>query len=254
MNRGRYILEHLKSKFDKSRFDRTTDKWYYFLHIPKTAGTTFRYTLYNYFDQAEIYPNYFELMVCQRSEYFDWKEYRDREPQLFSQKKRLLIGHFGWAPLRFYKHNNPSTLTFLRDPVNRVKSAILYHQQRDRKYKDLAIDDILDQYAIVEGTLQARHLGYKAKKDNMQRALENLESIDFIGIAEQFDRSLVLCNHTLGWNLEAIPKRNVGSNTDNSFSPEHIAKIESACELDYIIYRRGVELFNERFKSNKLTI
>ena len=77
-------------------------------------------------------------------------------------------------------------------------------------------------------------------------ALKNLESIDFIGISEQFDKSLALCNLTFDWDLKAIPKKNVGSYKEEQFTPEQIEKIKASCEIDNIIYNRGVEFFNER--------
>jgi len=46
--------------------------------------------------------------------------------------------------------------------------------------------------------------------------------------------------------LKSIPKKNVGLYKEESFTPEQIEKIKAACELDYIIYNRGVELFKER--------
>ena len=110
----------------------------------------------------------------------------------------------------------------------------------------MSIAEIVDQYALREGALQARQLGYRPKRDNIQMALKNLESIDFIGISEQFDKSLALCNLTFDWDLKAIPKKNVGSYKEEQFTPEQIEKIKASCEIDNIIYNRGVEFFNER--------
>lgn len=244
-----YLISHIKGMVLKQSYDRSKSVWYYFLHIPKTAGTTFRHILYENFDQAEIYPNYYELVVCQGSRYLNWKEYRDQSESLFPIRKKLLIGHFGWAVMRHYGDHSPKALTFLRDPVKRVKSAIIYLQKRNRMYSGMTIDEIIDQYALIEGTMQARHLGYNPKRDNLNRALRNLKALDFIGISERFDESLELCNHTFNWELQPIPKHNVGSYTAETFSPAQIEKIRKACQLDYIIYNRGVELFEERLSS-----
>lgn len=226
-------------------------EWYYFLHIPKTAGTTFRFVLYDYFDQSEIYPNYYELAVHQKSRYLGWKKYKEKEKSLFHNGKKILIAHFGWLAMNHYKDHPPKTLTFLRDPIKRVKSAIIYLQQSGRMYEGLTIDEIINDYVIREGSMHARQMGYRPKRDNMSQALKNLESIDFIGISERFDDSLTLCNYTFGWDLQPIPKRNVGSYKPDEFTPEQIEKITKACEIDYIIYHRGVELFEERLAAMK---
>ncbi len=241
-----YISDHLVSSLRRNNsFNRSEEEWYYFLHIPKTAGTTFRFVLYDYFDQAEIYPNYYELTVQQRSRYFSWKEFNPSKDQLFHNGKRILIGHFGWAVMRQYSTHKPLTLTFLRDPVKRVKSAIVYLRKRDRMYAGMSIEEVIDKYLRKEGTLQARQLGYQPKRGT-EVAIRNLESVDFIGISEQFDKSLALCNQTFGWDLKSIPKKNVGLYKEESFTPGQIEKIKAACELDYIIYNRGLELFEKR--------
>ena len=246
MKKLNYISDHLKTSIKGSNYNRVDSDWFYFLHIPKTAGTTFRFVLYDYFEQAEIYPNYYELTVKQKSQYLGWKAFREKEGKIFHAGKRLLIAHYGWAAVKHFKKHPPRVITFLRDPVKRVKSTILYHQKPNRMYAGMSIDEIVDQYALREGALQARQLGYRPKKDNIQRALKNLESIDFVGISEQFDDSLRLCNQTLGWSLEPIPKRNVGSYDMATFTQEQLEKIIAACELDNILYERGKELFIKR--------
>ena len=244
-----YLISHVKGQFSKRSYDLSYSEWYYFFHIPKSAGTTFRQILSEYFDQSEIYPNYYELVVNQQSRYLSWKEYRDRSERLFRNHKKLLIGHFGWSVMPHYRENKPKTITFLRDPIKRVKSAIIYLQKRNRMYSGMTIDEIIDQFVLKEGAMQARQLGYNPKKGNINRAIKNLESIEFIGISERFDESLELCNHRFNWKLRPIPKHNVGSYTNDIFNLEQIEKIRKACEIDYIIYNRGVELFEERLSS-----
>ena len=172
-----------------NNFTRSEEEWYYFLHIPNTAGTTFRFILYDYFDQAEIYPNYYELTAKQRSRYYGWKEFHPQNDQLFHQGKRLLIGHFGWAVMRHYSTHKPLTLTFLRDPVKRIKSAIVYLRKRDRMYAGMSIEEVIDKYLSKEGTLQARQLGYQPKR-GIDVAIRNLESVNLLGYLSNLIRAL----------------------------------------------------------------
>ena len=93
MKKLNYISDLLKRSLKGSSYDRAASEWYYFLHIPKTAGTTFRFVLYDYFEQAEIYPNYYELTVKQQSQYLVWKVLREKEDKVFHEGKKLLIAH-----------------------------------------------------------------------------------------------------------------------------------------------------------------
>lgn len=239
----RYFIESFSSK---NEFSRDNDDWYYFLHIPKTAGTTFRYVIYDSFDQHAIYPNYYELLFKQRSRYIGWGKFNEREQEIFPKSKKWLIGHFAYAPLRYYKDKPPVTLSFLRDPVKRVMSTIIFHQDITRRYEGLTVDEILDKHLEVEGSLQARSFGYRPQRDNLDRALKNLEKIEFVGISEQFDRSLQLCNHTFNWNLQHDKPRNVGKYKPSIFTDEQMARIEAGVEIDQIIYNHALKLFEQR--------
>lgn len=243
---AKFFTKSLLSKYIDQKNNRDLEDWYYFLHIPKTAGTTFRYVIYEGFKQAEIYPNYYELNAKQNSTYLSWKSFKENEQDLFPKSKRWLIGHFGWAPLRHYDVHPPRVLVFFRKPIDRVKSSIIYHRKRGRVYSELSMDEILNNHSEREGLMQARQLGYRAKANNQQRVLKNLEKVDFIGISEQFERSLELCNAHFGWNLANVAKRNVGKYSDEFFTSDQLERIEEACSVDQVIYNKAVQLFEER--------
>src|SRR5450759_4305747 len=81
----------------------------YFLHIPKTAGSTlnsYLYDLYNDFEICGLFPGWHELLSISADEI---------------SKKKLIKGHFGAylhrhyaLPLRYF--------TFVRDPIERALS------------------------------------------------------------------------------------------------------------------------------------
>ena len=139
----KYLIKHGIENVTGDSFDRLEEEWYYFMHIPKTAGTTFRYVLYDYFKQTRIYPNYFELLFKQKSQYIGWGKFKEGEDNFFPKGKQLLVGHFGTAPIKQYKDHPPIVLSFVRQPVKRVMSSIIFHQDVTRRFHGLSIDDIL---------------------------------------------------------------------------------------------------------------
>jgi len=84
-----------------------------FLHVPKTAGSTFRLILENSFGQAACHTNHAK------------KELFDASDLAFARKVfpwlRSLAGHNLLDPLSL-PIGNPFCLTFLRGPVVRVTS------------------------------------------------------------------------------------------------------------------------------------
>lgn len=220
--------------------------WFYFLHIPKTAGTSFRFSLYDYFPPQQIYPNTVEHYLKQKSQYISWQQYVEKVHHRFNGRKTMLVGHFGLNPLTFYRENPPKTLCFLRHPVNRVMSTIIYHRQKNRRFANLSVNEILDKHVRREGSLQSIYLGYDFAEDNWQDCHRQLRALDFIGISEQFDLSLRLCNRTFGWNLRSVSPRNVGRYSPSVFTPEHISRIEEITETDRLLYDKALRIFHQR--------
>ena len=243
----KYIRKLAMEKlFQRNNFQRDNNNWFYFLHIPKTAGTTFRYVLYDSFLQDEIYPNCYELQIKQKSKYLGWNQFKVNETQLFPAHKKWLVGHTGFIPIKHFKYHPPLTLSFLRNPKSRVMSSIIFHQKMNRQYTKMTIDEILDKYLDLEGSIQARSFGYLPKLENLKIAIKNLEKIEFLGISEQFERSLSLCNHTFNWNLKYDKPRNKGNYTSAVFSDEQINRIKQGVKIDQIVYEHALSLFEER--------
>ena len=222
--------------------------WYYFLHIPKTAGTSFRFSLYNYFSPKLVYPHTVEYYLKNKSQYISWSDFIEQESGNFPHRKKLLIGHFGLNPLDHYHEHLPKTLCFLRDPVKRVISTVVYHQQKKRKFANMTIDQILDKHLLREGNLQSIYFGYDLQKDNRQETLDNLKKLEFVGISEQFDRSLKLCNRIFNWDLKPVKPRNVGKYKISNFTNEQINRIKNSTNIDRILYNTAVDIFNRRCK------
>ncbi len=202
--------KHITSGFDTSwKFNVSTKKdrkaQFLFFHIPKTAGTTFRYVLYNHFEDADLYPSQAELIAngggyVNRSQFIQEKNYLN---------KTMLIGHFRVNILPQLMHKDLKKMAFFRNPLDRILSTIKHIRVHDKELKGQDVNLILKEKwnQIVFG--QSMAMGYNPKDKNLDVVRENIIALDFIGITEYFEESLQLCNATFDWHLENITKQNV---------------------------------------------
>lgn len=246
----------------------------YFLHIPKTAGTTFSAVLDAYFSAEEICPAQL------------WRDLVKISPDKL-ERYLLLRGHFYYYVHRILPQP-PRYLTLLRDPVERTLSHY-QHIRRDAHHffhkkvqgqhglldfindaetrpmianfqtRALALD--LDPVSMAasfdETALQASALE-KALTTAMpvsmsvallDKAKERLARFAFVGLTERFHESVLLLCATFGWHP---PDRYAALN----FAPERLqraqlsdatlAAIEEHTRLDAELYQFAQELFETR--------
>ena len=157
------------------------------------------------------------------------------------------MGHYGYKPITYFRDNKPKALTFLRQAQNRVMSKIIFQQRPGRIYQDMTISEILNRELDKIAITQARSFGYKpGKNEDVSRLFRRMEEMAFIGISEQFERSISLCNATFGWSLKMSKSRNVGAYQQTIFSEEQLVQINKATQVDQQVYAYGLQLFEER--------
>lgn len=244
----------------------------YYLHIPKTAGTSVVHFLHDVYDPALICPHglWDELVHASSEELAAWRVY---------------VGHFGGA-LPLWLRRWPRTLTVLRDPVARTISHIR-HVKRDFRHPlhRLALGKRVAEYCLdptlsrsVEN-LQARYLASLAwgqalthsdhdagqKRGQLsinfeaglyaldrgtllrQHALDALESLEAVGIAEEHASTLRFFAEVLDlpppraeYRLNVSP----GSETsDLDLRPEDLMAIDSITEIDRVVYEYALRRF-----------
>jgi len=241
----------------------------YYLHIPKTAGTSLISFLDAQFAPAEICPAQLlpELFALGRDQVGDYRFYRGH---LWHGLER----HVG-RPLRY--------LTMLRDPLRRTVSWFSHvrrdpgayrHEQVVRENWSLLdfVNDERTRWDLVNAQtvflaldldharLAADPVGYgqQAVRDCVGRgddpallalARRRLESMHF-GITERLADSLTLFAHAFGFDPGMpAPCLNVSAARADAVevSAEARAAIERATVLDRALYAWAVERFNERF-------
>jgi hypothetical protein len=236
----------------------------YFLHIPKTAGTTFTNILQTHFDAADFCPatRWHDLLAMSPKEY---------------RRFRLIAGHMSYS----LHHLIPKPLlyiTMLRDPVDRVISHYemvqragiyfpgksLYECVTDEKIRDTynniqvamlgenySLQELNDTYSRwdVDGLFTTPRYPIP-NNEFLSRAKQRLEAFTFFGLTERFSASVNLLTYTFGWSpITAVQKLNAAP---KRLRREEIPQktLEAIIEynpLDIELYNFASALFEQRY-------
>jgi hypothetical protein len=145
-----------------------------FVHIPKTAGTTFQWILQNNFGIAHCQAFHIRKPVFNRDDFTFARK-------IFPWMQSISGGNFSnpWE----LGIPDPFFMTFLREPVSRVFS---HYQNMLRNGHSLSFEETLRSNALLENL----HVKMMAGDRNLDRAKAFLEQCGFVGLTEKFDLSL----------------------------------------------------------------
>lgn len=229
-----------------------------FLHIAKTAGTTFNDVLYRHFNDKKRCPWSF-----MEQPFIDFSPYR------------FFTGHFYYSVIRQLVPTKPIFLSFFRNPIER---SISHYYQLARIYKEQPhllerfpedLESFVNSYeynvqitnhqtytlaANLEFSnheeLQAKWIDLFAQiRDGFslpaKAAYPIIDSLDFFGITEDFDTSMGLLSYTFGWEpIQAVESKNVGSYPQPA---KHVIdKITDLNQEDLNLYDYAKRVFGER--------
>ena len=260
---------------------RTKTTQTYFLHIPKTAGTSLRSIIEEQFSKSQIAPFSYmhELADTVR---------RDKNELL---RYSLFAGHLGHTLISLLP-KPPRVITMIREPIsrtisrfknlmrNRARKAVGYERFLDPEatiddflsfpptrrlitnfqVRNLALDfDLMKTYYDDDGReilpKQAKLLSYTysdmSDEELLAKAKQRLASFDFVGITDKFAESMELLLTTFGWtttmtvpHLNALPDSRL---TEQTLPSETVSLIQSCTRLDAELYQFARDIFEQRY-------
>lgn len=189
---------------------------YFFLRVPKTAGAALLGRLANQFGEAAIYPAMGLDGTDSLRLALSVSHLRERLAARGDQI-RVIAGHFPLCTTELI--GGPfTTLTLLRDPVERTLSQLRYTRKINRGARDLPLEDLYEDptrfRALLDNQMtkmlslapgEARDGAMLTRvefdRDRLERAKEALAGIDVIGLQEQFEDFCEELSARFGWRL-----------------------------------------------------
>lgn len=212
-----------------------------FIHIPKTAGTSFRSVFEKKFGFRKVMRDYGRVAPETSKPIIDFC-YNENDLyrlnlEIIKKKPPLLAGHyFANKYCQILKVEN--MLTFIREPVSRVISEYK-HFQRHSDYKGTLMD-----------------FARKPRNINMQnRYLQGvpLSAIGFIGVTEYYADSIEVFNHDFNMSLPVVLKNRAPKSRSfgSEYSVEEFNEIKQLNQIDIEMYQNLVGLFQLRLAHYK---
>jgi hypothetical protein len=228
----------------------TVQKQFMFIHIPKTAGTTFVLTLARHFKGKKTLPQYYHTA---------FKNFPKHSPG-YLNRFDLSYGH---VPLDSDMNieRGIEYYTFLRNPRERLLSGYRHikgdgaHGLKSKiNVADYKLKDFLKNgLSKKTDNLIVRYLSNKMDKDYMtineddlKTALLNFDKyFSVFGLTEYFDESLVLLSDHMSWSpLYYFRENNSTYKIDTKELDEETEKLILACnKYDEILYKHALDRF-----------
>lgn len=207
-----------------------------FVHIPKTAGTSFRKAAESYLGQENVYYDYSPASVETSPKILEYV-YEEKDmyklKQLFQKHERLFLsGHFHVGKYMFL-FDTVNVITFVRNPIDQVISHY-HHHCRDLNYKENFVTFIKDKRFK---NMQSRMLSAKP-----------LELYGFIGLTEEYAKSIELINASYGIDLKVLAT-NVTKDKKivrNKIDEDILELIKKENQQDILMYEHACKIFNDR--------
>ena len=238
-----------------------------FVHVPKTAGTSFRSL----------------LREATRGRPFVEMPLREEGRRLASERLGpldVVVGHVGY-PLAAQFPIPPISFTFLRDPVDRAISNFSFLQRHPPSFPGVAEDeaDFVSAAGMTLGGFlrecpeaSSRHLGnlhvWFLTRDglsprgdlrtlgraDLDQAKRNLRSMDAFGLVERMAESLLVILSALRLPVSFLERMPLENRQEARLRTEDLDEavlgaLREACALDIELYGFARELFEERLEA-----
>lgn len=233
--------------------ESTAETPFFFVHVMKTAGTTFVLQLQQLFGMEHVYP-----LGLDAHRNGDVRPYSRVEVLLGLSaeeraKIRVYAGHF---PFVAYEQLGvpATTMTILREPVARTVSMLKHCKREMDVYRDLELEEIYERPLVRLGfvdNFQTKQFAFtradapescldplEIDEDRLRLAVANLDSVDVVGTTERYAEFLEELRRRFGWDIAELGNRNV-SREQWDVSPEFRDRIAHDNRFDVAFYEHA---------------
>lgn len=227
----------------------------FFIHIMKTAGTSFRVMLEDALGPEAVYPSTVDLAALPHGWY---PPAADVVRNLASiHPHRVLVGHYSAAMLDVLPRGYRG-ITFLRDPLRRslskLRFASVVHGISPRSLMEdeqFIVGSIQDYQSRVLATRELDANAWQGAVDDamLGDAIGRLDRLAFVGITERFQESCGLFDSCFGTSLATMMRHdNVGGCDSDDLQP-FVPLLLPLIARDRILYDHGVGLLESRLRT-----
>jgi hypothetical protein len=234
---------------------------YFFVHIMKTGGATFRQHVYRNFPPGAVYP------VPQ----VDDMERAWLIPTVVGlppERREALVAYTGHLPLVVAELLGLEfvTMTLLRDPVERTVSYLKHCKRYHEHHRDLPLEAIYEDefyfrcfvhnhqtkmFAMDANDPLESYMDVVAIDDaRLRRACDELERVDVLGLSERQPQFRAELERRFGWRFGRLRNRRV-SDEPWEASPALRRRIAHDNAADLEFYAHAVRCHERRERSGR---
>ena len=240
----------MRASLDRHRAER-----FFFVHLQKTAGTALWRRLEHHFEPQALYPSPdgrgdVESVLSIDHLVERWRAQRE--------EIEVVTGHFPLCTIELL--DAPfTTLTVLREPVERTLSALRDLQQRSPELRGAPLEVILADpvRAPLLQNHMVRMLGLSLEEMtagaltpgevtpvHLERAVDRLADINVVGLQERFDEFCTELSTRFGWDLgpPVFMNRTIAVPTPDDLRE----RVAEANALDIELYREAMRTAHHR--------
>lgn len=206
---------------------------YFFVHLPKTAGTSFRAAFENNYKTYSDYGSSAKKStpilikyIYHNKDHFSFKKHFHGKEDAWITGHVSLVKYLDIVPVTH-------TITFLRHPVSRTLSQYAHHVR----------------HLNYTGTLED-FIKKPATKSLQSKSLSSLPLglMGFVGLTERYDESIGLINqqYSLDLSVKAINVNKSNKKSINDISDENMSIILKNNRSDLLLYQEAEFLFQQR--------
>ncbi|MDP8219087.1 MAG: hypothetical protein P9M03_10215 [Candidatus Theseobacter exili] len=243
--------------FNRNR-DFSNDDVFFFIHIMKASGTSFRNMLWPLFQRKDIWPNRNNILTTRTNWYPPLNEIPVMDSKV-GKRLRLIAGHYPFAASELFS-KTPRYLVFLRHPVDRTVSFLKHARSNAPQYQGKSLREVYNDIKLRKHMIcnyQTKQFSFNGieeyysfekelvvDKERLGIAKKNLKKCDFVGLSEEFAKSIKLCEKIFGWEFKRILNDNI-SKDDVEIEDRLIEDIKKEVALDLEFYSFAVERFRD---------